>query len=114
MTKPQSSAHVHKMIAKVATEMAHQVYADLMTRDDWYRDWRELNPGHNSKHLEERWVSAHWGQFIDGARATLASMLSGPYDSALLEPIAEALILDATLVRGRLSPKAVLASGKPN
>lgn len=105
---PQTSAHAHKLVAQTATQMAHEVYDELMRRNDWYALWKEGHPGASAKGLEELWVRRHWGDFVEGARATLAAALAGPLPEHLKEEISEALILDNTLIRGRANPSKVL------
>lgn len=107
MKKP-SSAHCHFLLRDTAVEMAHEAYGALMKRNDWYALWKQSRPGLNVRALESRWVSEHWGDFIEGARAVLASMLERPIAEGLKDQIAEALILDNTLVRGRAKPLAVI------
>lgn len=97
----KSGAHVHFLIAGVAQGMAHEVYAELMQRNDWYSLWKAEFPDLNSKQLEERWVSRNWGKFIEGARATLAGMLAQPLDEVQKQDILDALIKDASLKKGR-------------
>lgn len=99
-------AHVHEQVREVAVGMAHEVYAELMRRNDWYDLWKKSNrEGLSPKRLEEIWVNRHWGKFITSARATMAGMLAGPYDEGLKEKIMDALLLDNTLVRGRKTPQ---------
>lgn len=108
MTKSQSSAHVHKMIAKVAQEMCFALYEELMTRDEWYRDWKAKHPGASSRGLAEAFVKKNWARYIEQSRATLAGLLSQPIDDVLKEQIADALVLDKSLVKGRASPGQVI------
>jgi len=93
----------HKMVRDVAVAMAHECYGALMARNDWYTLWKCENPGMNSDRLEKHWVNIHWGDFIEGARTTMAESLRQPMPDVLREQIADALILDKTLTRGRLS-----------
>jgi hypothetical protein len=94
--------HAHWRVAQLATEMAHEIYAELMRRNDWYDSWKKSHPNVSStKRLEEIWVKRHQHKFIEGARHTLAGMLAMPYDSDLKDAVHEALVLDATLSRGR-------------
>lgn len=96
------SKHVHKMVAETAKTMCHEVYDALMQRNDWYALWKSQHPNLSSSvALEEAFVRKNWGKYVDGARATLAGMLSSPLDETLKESIMEALMLDNTLLRGR-------------
>lgn len=101
MTQLASGIHAHKLIADTAAEMAHECYDALMHRDDWYALWRSQNPGANAKVLEARWVRQHTKDFLAGARHILTGMLSKPIDDDLKEAIYKALVLDASLMRGR-------------
>jgi len=60
------------------------------------------------KALEQFWVDKKWGEFVEGARATLAGMLNSPIDEELKMQIYNALCLDQTLVRGRLDKQIIL------
>lgn len=104
----QTSAHCHELIRETAVEMAHTTYAELMRRNEWYDLHKKQFPGLNAKALENRWVSMHWGQHVEGARAVLASMLSDPLPDDLKDRISDALILDKALVRGRVTPSEVI------
>lgn len=101
-------SHTHWRIAELAKEMAHEIYAELMQRNEWYTQWKNTHPGASSKGLEAIWVKQHWPKFVEGARATLAGMLALPYDEGLKNSIYEALIDDSALVRGRKNPQLVL------
>lgn len=88
-----------------------------MMRNDWYALWREecnRVAGYTVKaeQCEKTWVNLHWGDFIEGARAQLAGLLTRPLDEGLREAIAEALILDHTLVRGRKAGQQLLGAMK--
>ena len=108
----KTSAHCHHMVRDTAVAMAHECYDALMQRNDWYKAHREAHPGANSRGLERVWVNAHWGDFVEGARAVLAQSLRSPLPEPLKEQIAEALMLDNTLVRGRIAPSEII--GKVN
>ena len=99
----KSGAHCHEMVAATAKEFAGELYDTVMSnnlvRAKWIADHPEMTP----KQLEDEFIRVNWGKCIEGARTTLALMLRGPLDSALKESISQALILDATLKRGRKS-----------
>lgn len=101
LRKEQRIAHCHWMIKETAQAMAHECYAAMMQRNDWYAQWKEAYPGRDSDWLEDRWVKWKWGDFIDGARAILAESLSKPMDEDLKFQIYDALLKDNTLIRGR-------------
>lgn len=96
-----SGAHCHFLIAETAMAMAHELYSMAMRDNKVYAEWKaqcpELTPGI----LEERFCELLWPRLLEQARATLTKMLSGPYDQVLKTQIADALILDNTLRRGR-------------
>lgn len=103
-------AHVHKLIASTARQMAEACYEGLMQRNDWYEGWKQQHPGLSSQGLCNAFVSARWGQFVPGARHILTEQLSRPIDEELKEEIYEALCLDATLVRGRTEINKLLVN----
>jgi hypothetical protein len=104
----QRGVHCHKLVRETAEEMAHQVYDELMKRNDWYAEWRRQHPGMGPKGLEATFVHKTLSQYVELARAKLAEMLGNPSYSQLHEEIYEALQLDLTLVRGRETPKIIL------
>lgn len=96
-----AKAHCHKLVAETAKDMAHNLYSDLMANNQLYSAWKTQNPGLTGKALENRFVAKNWGKCLEAARAMLALMLRGPCDESLKSTIHEALVLDATLIRGR-------------
>lgn len=85
------AGHCHELIAKTAQDMARAVYEELAKRNDWYA----LNPD------METWIKAKWGLYITEARSTLAGMLNTHISETLKEQIADALVKDNSLQRGR-------------
>ena len=104
----KSGAHCHKLVKETAIEMAHECYAALMHRNDWYWDWQAAHPNMGPKALERFWVNQKWGEFVEGARATLAGMLASPIDEELKIQIYDALCLDQSLIRGRVDKQIIL------
>lgn len=99
-TRP--SGHCHEMIAETAKAMAHEVFDELMKRNDWWANWQNQNTDLSTiKELEVRWVEQTWGKFISEARGALAHQLTLRIDVAIKEQIMEALALDHSLIRGR-------------
>lgn len=96
-----SQVHAHKLVAETARSMAHDVYDSLMRNDELFKEWKNLNPDATPKALETRFVNKIAAQLLPQARATLAGMLAQPYDEVTKAQIHEALILDATLMKGR-------------
>lgn len=84
-------------------EMAHELYDTMMHQDVWYRMWKFQNPGLDRAQLEERFVDKNLSIMLPQARAVLAKMLANASDPKLKEEIYEALVLDATLIRGRVN-----------
>lgn len=95
------TAHAHKLIDETAREMAASVYEELMKKNDWYARWRAKNPDAGPKALQYRFVMKVYPTLLENARAILAGMLNTSPDERLRETIAEALLLDNTLVAGR-------------
>lgn len=121
--KPQSAAHVHRMIKDVAVQMAHEKYDTLMANNDWYAMWRKRVEAHagatvTPKVLEEKWVGLAWQELIVPARAALAATLapgaSPNLDEASKMRIHEALLQDHTLLRGRTHPMNIVGAQRPN
>ncbi len=103
MTQQTQQIHAHKQVYETATEMAHELYDKLMSDNALAEAWRRQNPECTPKQLENRFVAKHRAKCIPAARATLAAMLTGPYDDAFKSRVHEALVLDMTLKRGRAS-----------
>lgn len=97
--KPKS--HAHWYVRDTAIAMAHELYEMLMLDDKQYKVWKNRYPDRPAKFLEERFVSLTYPTLIEQARAALAGVLATTMDDDLKATIYEALLLDATLVRGR-------------
>lgn len=95
------SHHAHWLVRNTAVQMAHELYDHLMQDNEWYAAWKKQNPNSFPKELEERFVAKNLTTLLPQARATLAGMLRTTADERLKEEIYQALILDATLVKGR-------------
>lgn len=105
------SGHVHKMVAKVAREAAEGLYERLMGDNLINTEWRRQNQDCTPRELERRFVLRNWGKCIPFARATLARLLADPHlDERTKESIMEALVLDASLMRGRADNQKVIGS----
>lgn len=101
MKETKSGAHCHILVAKTAQDLTRELFDAVMQDNKIYEEWKGKHPGASKKGLEEAFVKKYWGQAIEGARATLAHMLTLPLDEVLKEEIADALILDKTLMKGR-------------
>lgn len=104
------TAHCHKMIRQVAQAAAGELYETVMGNNLVFEEWKRKNPGLTPKQLENRFIAKYWGSCIDFARATLTTMLTKGLDSATEEAIMEALVLDATLLRGRVQETKVIGT----
>lgn len=96
------SKHAHKLVYETAVGMAHELYDVVMLDDEWWKCWKQLNPGASPKELEARFVKKNLPKLLPQARATLAGMLRTCPDEELANEIYEALLLDNTLIRGRV------------
>lgn len=99
-SRPQ--AHAHRLVVETARGMAEALYEKLMSDNDLYSKWRDGNPGVGARRLQARFIDRNYPKLIEGARTILAGMLGNPLlDPAQAESIYDALVLDATLRRGR-------------
>jgi hypothetical protein len=89
------------MVKKVAQAAAGELYETLMTDNRMFEAWKQSNPGLTPKQLETRFIAKNWQHCLEFARATLVALLKTELDSARAETIMEALVLDASLRRGR-------------
>lgn len=101
---PRRTAHVHNMVLDTARDLCLAQYEVLMSNNDIRKEWKRTHPGAGELGLQAAFVKKYVYSFVGPARATLATMLSGPYDEGLKSSIHEALCLDNTLVRGRNAP----------
>lgn len=95
--KPQEM-HCHVMIRDTAREMAGALYEACASGNN---DWYKANPD------QAAFIARTWPRLVAQARATLAGLLARPIDEALKEQIHDALIKDATLMRGRVRTNGV-------
>jgi len=87
--------HCHVLIARTAQEMAGVLYDEQMTDNVIYAAAKRQGM------TRGKYVKAKWPLLVQQARATLATMLQTSTDDRLKEQIAEALIQDNALMRGR-------------
>lgn len=97
--KPQ--AHAHFLIVKTARDMAAVAYEELMKNNDWYTSWKAQHPDLHGEPLQLAFILKAYPLMLEQARHTLTEMLSQPIAEALKEEIADALIKDNSLKRGR-------------
>jgi hypothetical protein len=94
--------YAHEQVLDLAREMAHEVYAEIMERDnELYADWKKMCPELSPARCEDLFVELAIAQLLDPARAILASMLANPHFTHLHESIYDALIKDNILRQGR-------------
>lgn len=105
---PRREVHCHKLVLTTAVEMAHELYATLMSDNRWYTRWKKLNPDlvngpvADTRELEERFVARNVAKLVPQARIALAKCLASPaLDEQQKSIIYEALMLDKSLMRGR-------------
>jgi len=103
--------HAHEMVANLAKELTMADYEVLMGDNMVRARWKARHPGASELGLQAAWMKRYWSAHIEPARATLAGMLSLPYDDELKSRIHDALIKDATLKRGRKSHLALATTG---
>jgi hypothetical protein len=89
------------MVKETAVAMAHELYDHMMQDNGWWQAWRSQWPGLTGPQLEEKFVARNLAALVPQARAALAGMLRTTADETVKESIYEALVLDATLIRGR-------------
>ena len=100
-TNTPRAAHAHRLVAETARDLAYVMYDELMCQNKFYQHVRSTYPNLDDTQRRERFARQLVPRMIEPARATLAAMLNGPYDESLKETIAQALMLDKTLKRGR-------------
>jgi hypothetical protein len=96
--------HVHKLIRKVAIEMAGTLYDEMMKGDNaMYAEWKDRFVDKTLKERERIFIEYVWPQLVQNGsvRATLARLLTTNIDESLKAEIHTALVRDATLRRGR-------------
>jgi len=86
------ASYCHKMIKETAKAMASEAYESRASHDNhFYVVWPRRN----------EFVRKMWPHFVETARHTLAQLLTTNLDTTLKDHIAEALIEDNALRRGR-------------
>jgi hypothetical protein len=101
---PELGMHVHKLVRKVAIEMAGEMYEDVMKQDNkLYEEWKRQCPDLTPERLEAMWIELAWPRLVQNGsvRATLARLLTTTLDPELKSEIYDALVKDASLRRGR-------------
>lgn len=84
----------HKMVRSVARGMAHELYAEVMSDNAVWKNWKAQCPDLTPRRLEAMFVHMAWPKLIEEARATLAKLLASEVNPILKEQIYDALIKD--------------------
>ncbi len=108
----RKALHAHEVVFVQAQELAGSAYAALMGVDEVYAAWKAVHPGFSARHLELAFLRRFSFRFVPAARAMLAARLQAPIDDGAKEAIYNALVLDATLVRGRGRGQGLLQARK--
>ncbi len=99
--KPKE-VHCHKLIWATAVEMAGELYDLAMKDNRVYAQWSAVCPELTPTVLEIKFIELLAPQLVPDARTTLAGMLGRPdVPEKQKEIIYDALIRDATLMRGK-------------
>jgi hypothetical protein len=112
MTK-RVERNVHKMVWETVKALAADEYETVMANNELYRDWKEQWTGEAGKallgedftadKLQDLWVQKRAPRLLEVARKSLAMCLNSPNMSeGQKNLIAEALIADASLRKGRI------------
>lgn len=96
MTPKHRIPEAHSLVADTAREFANELY-EMWARDNKF--YKRFPEGKGRR----RFVEYVAPQFLPEARAQLAGMLTGDYPDEAKARIYEALQLDNTLTRGRIS-----------
>ena len=105
----------HKLVVKVAREMAHELYDCVMQDDELYASWKSQCEELTPKISERLFVQLMYPKLIEAARTTLAKMLANPMLTHLHEDIYDALTKDYILRAQRMAqdaPRAFLEVSK--
>lgn len=102
---PRQTIYGHKLVVDTAVQMAHELYDSMMMQNQWWEEWKQLNPDASRYTLEKRFVEKNLPLLVPQARAALAKCLAPGQAPGLTErqkeEIAQALILDNQLVAAR-------------
>ncbi len=90
--QPLPHAAGHKLVVKVAKEMAAEIYETFAKADN---RWFAMNPS------QDAYVKEAWPLLLEQARATLASLIAHTHDERLKDEIHDALVKDNAIRSGR-------------
>lgn len=94
--------HCHEMVAKVAKQMAGEIFETMMAKNKWYEAYKKSHPKIAPARLQNHFISTQWHRYVSSARTTLAAMLKTNTSPVLKEQIRQALILDNAVRRIRM------------
>lgn len=100
MKKPRVS-HAHELIVKTAKELCGAHYEELMKNDKLFAAWKAKHSEAAETALQGLFIEHYYPGYLEVARATLTGLLNTKLDPILKDQIADALIKDQTLRRGR-------------
>lgn len=105
---PDKVKFAHKLVVKVATEIAHELYEQTMMTNSFHASWKTYCEGMTPAQREAAYVKLAMPNLLDDARTTLTDMLKGNLTKSLRDEIADALIKDSHLRGGNpLRPRLV-------
>jgi len=93
--------HAHEMVVNLARELTLASYESLMASNRIRAEWKRTHPGVSELGLQSAFVKKYLSAHLSPARATLAGMLAQPIDESWKVTIHDALLKDASLIRGR-------------
>ena len=97
-----SRVHAHKLVLETARAMAASLFEDLAKDNARWAEFQATWPeGLTRAKAERMWVEGMAPKLLGEARDTLARLLNTNLAPDLKDQIADALILDNTLRRGR-------------
>lgn len=79
--------HCHEALKKIAEEMAGCVYEEAAHNDMFYKIYPD----------QKSFIAANWPKFVNDARVSLVTMLSGKYPDQVKLDIEEILTLDRSI-----------------
>jgi len=102
---PRANPHTlyaHEQVVEVALGIAHEIYAEIMARDnELYGDWKKQCPDLTAEKCEELFCQLLCPRLLDDARTIMAHMLSDPMLENLHKSLYDALLKDNVLKAGR-------------
>lgn len=88
---------VHKLIMEAAKGIAAEAYETMAHDNAFFQEWPKRRP----------FVQRNWPMFVEHARQSMLTILSGDYPEAMKQPIYEALIIDGSFRTSEQQSSAV-------